>query len=349
MFSFANPQYLYLLLLIPLIVVLYLWARVARMRKLKRFGRLDVIGELMPDVSKYKPWIKLTLELVTLAAVIIILARPRAGARSTTTSVRGIEVMVALDVSNSMRASCSDNPQDISRLQRSKMILEKLIDRFDNDKVGLIVFAGNAYTQMPITSDYMSAKMFLNSINTNMVPTQGTAIGAAINLAVSSFSHNPKSQKAIIVITDGENHEDDAVGAAKDAKKQGIQVDVIGMGSTKGSPIPMDNGGFLKDDAGQVVTTFLNDKMAQDIAQAGSGIYVSGNGQDAVDDVDEALSKLAKSNLAQVTYSQHDEQFPVFAWIALVLIIVNMFVLERKNSWLKKYNFFTKDDKNETK
>lgn len=345
MFSFANPEYLYLLLLIPVIAVLFLWSRAKRKKSIAKFGRKAVVETLMPDVSSYKPWIKLTLELLALAAIVIVLARPRAGARTSTTTTRGIEVMVALDVSNSMRASCSDNPDDMSRLERSKMILEKLIDKFENDRVGLIVFAGNAYVQMPITSDYLSAKMYLSSINTNMVPTQGTAIGAAINLAMNSFSKNKKCQKSIIVITDGENHEDDAVGAAKEAAKNGIQVNVVGMGATNGAPIPMSNGGYLKDDNGQVVTTFLNEKMASDIAAAGKGVYVSGAAGDALETLQDSLNKLAKSNLSQVTYSQRDEQFPIFAWIAILLIIADMLVSERKNSWLKKYNFFTKDGK----
>ena len=197
-----------------------MWSRITRSRRLKKYGKAATIEGLMPEVSKYKPWIKLTLSVLTLAMVVIILARPRAGAKSETTKVRGIEVMIALDVSNSMRASSTDDPNGVSRLQRSKLILEKLINKLGDDKVGLIVFAGNAYTQLPITSDFMSAKMFLSSISTNMVPTQGTAIGAAVNMAMNSFSQNEKSGKAIILITDGENHEDDAVGAAKEAAKR---------------------------------------------------------------------------------------------------------------------------------
>lgn len=350
MFSFANPAYLYLLLLLPLAILLFMWSRITRRRRLKKFGKSETIEGLMPEVSKYKPWIKLALSLLTLAMVVIILARPRAGSKTATTKVRGIEVMIALDVSNSMRASSTDDPQGVSRLQRSKLILEKLIDRLGDDKVGLIVFAGNAYTQLPITSDFLSAKMYLNSINTNMVPTQGTAIGAAINLAMKSFTQNEKSGKSIIIITDGENHEDDAVGAAKEAHKRGIQINVVGLGGTKGAPIPMGGAGnFLKDDNGNVVTTYLNETMAMDIAKAGKGIYVSGNSADAVSDVDDNLKKLSKDDLDRIVYTQHDEQFPVFAWLALILIIANIFVVDRKNKWLSKYNFFTKNVKNANK
>ncbi|MBO4804351.1 MAG: VWA domain-containing protein [Muribaculaceae bacterium] len=345
MINFAHPQYFYLLLLLPALVLLFLWNRRDRRKRLQRYGRASSIEPLMPEVSRYKPWIRLVLELLLLTMVIVVLARPRAGAsKGVTTKVHGIEVMVAIDVSNSMNASSTDNPQDVSRLQRSKMILEKLVDRLDNNKVGLIVFAGNAYMQMPMTSDAASAKLFLNGINTNMAPTQGTAIGAAINMALNGFSQSKKSQKAIIIITDGENFEDDAVEAAQNAAKMGVQVDVIGVGSTTGAPIPMD-GGYLTDNNGEPVTTYLNEKMAQQIADAGKGVYISGTASDAVSTLQETLDKLAKSDLAAVTYTQHDEQFPVFATLALLLLLGLLLLLERKNPWLKKYNFFTKDQK----
>ncbi len=344
MINFAHPQYFYLLLLLPVLVLLFLWNRRDRSKRLARYGKRTSIEPLMPDVSRYKPWIRLVLELLLLTMVIVVLARPRAGSSKTTTQVHGIEVMVAVDVSNSMNASSTEDPQDVSRLQRAKMILQKLIDRLDNNKVGLIVFAGNAYMQMPMTSDAASAKLFLDGISTSMAPTQGTAIGAAINMALNGFSQSKKAQKAIIIITDGENFEDDAVGAAKQAAKLGVQVDVIGVGSTTGTPIPME-GGYLTDDNGEPVTTYLNEKMAQQIAEAGKGVYISGTASDAVSTLQETLDKLAKSDLAAVTYTQHDEQFPVFATIALLLLLGLLLLLERKNPWLKRYNFFTKDKK----
>lgn len=344
MINFAHPQYFYLLLLLPVLVLLFLWNRRDRSKRLARYGKRTSIEPLMPDVSRYKPWIRLVLELLLLTMVIVVLARPRAGSSKTTTQVHGIEVMVAVDVSNSMNASSTEDPQDVSRLQRAKMILQKLIDRLDNNKVGLIVFAGNAYMQMPMTSDAASAKLFLDGISTSMAPTQGTAIGAAINMALNGFSQSKKAQKAIIIITDGENFEDDAVGAAKQAAKLGVQVDVIGVGSTTGAPIPME-GGYLTDDNGEPVTTYLNEKMAQQIAEAGKGVYISGTASDAVSTLQETLDKLAKSDLAAVTYTQHDEQFTVFATIALLLLLGLLLLLERKNPWLKRYNFFTKDKK----
>lgn len=342
MFTFANPQYLYLLLLLPVVALLFWAARRNRRKQLKAFGRERMVNELMPEVSSIKPWVKLTLELLLVALAIIILARPRAGASKTTDKVHGIEVMVALDISNSMNASSTDNPKDISRLQRAKLIVQKMMDSFDNDKVGLIVFAGNAYMQMPMTSDVSSAKLFLSNINTNMAPTQGTAIGAAIAMATQSFSPSKKSQKTIVVITDGENFEDDATSAAHQAQKQGLQVNVIGVGSEHGAPIPMPDGSYLTDDQGQPVTTYLNEKMAQEIAKAGKGVYINGAANDAVETLHETLDKLARTDLEAVTYTKHDEQFPVFAALTMVLLLALILWTERQSPWLQKYNFFTR-------
>jgi Ca-activated chloride channel family protein len=343
MVSFAYPYLLYLLFAIPVIIGLFLLARLARRKKLQHFGQLAILSRLMPDASQYVPAVKIAIQMIAIAALVIVLARPRAGAKEEVSNVKGIEVMVAFDVSNSMLASATDDPNGISRLQRAKHVLEKLIDKLNNDKVGLIVFAGESYTQLPITSDFVSAKMYLNDISTNMVPTQGTAIGSAINMASQSFSPNTDVQKAIIVITDGENQVGDAVETAKEVEKLGIQVDVIGLGSGKGAPIPLNKqkNTFLKDDEGHVVTTYLNEQMAQDIAKAGGGIYVNGAASSAVNDIANQLDKLAKSNLERVSYSASAEQFPVFAWIALLLIIVDACILERKIGWLRQFNFFT--------
>lgn len=345
MFSFGNPECLYLLLLLPVIAVLYWIARLSRKKKLKIYGQYIISDEMMPNVSKYKPWIKLSMELIILALVIVILARPRAGSHTEVTKVRGIEAMLCVDVSNSMLASSTNDAKGISRMQRTKLVLDRVIDKLRDDKVGLIVFAGNAYTQMPITTDGVSAKMFLNEINTNMVPSQGTAIGSAIKLAMNSFTKNEKTQKAIIIITDGENHEDDAVTMAKEAREKGIQVNVVGVGTVKGAQIPLENGQFMKDSEGNVVTTRLNEDMAKQIAEAGGGIYVSGNATNAVNVLDEQLQTLAKTELETTVYSAHNEQFIVFGWILLLFMIVYLFIDDSKNSWLKKYNFFTKDNK----
>lgn len=239
MISFANPHLLYLLLIVPVVAVLYYIAVLARKRTLARFGNLKTLSPLMPDASRYMGWVKTTLALLALTFIIIALARPYTpsgeGATTEEKTARGIEVMLCVDVSNSMLASSTDDPRGISRLQRAKMLLEKLIDKMNDDKVGLIVFAGDAYTQLPITSDYISAKMFLNGITTDMVPTQGTAIGAALDMAINSFTPDSEFRKAIVLITDGENFEDNAVEIAELAAESGIEVDVVGIGSGKGA------------------------------------------------------------------------------------------------------------------
>jgi len=329
---------------------LFLWSRYSRKRKLLQFGKPEVIEHLMPEVSKYMPWVKLTMALLIIATLVIIIARPRAtggqdqdGAETETSN--GIEVMICLDVSNSMLASSTDNDGGISRLQRAKHILEKLIDKMTNDKVGLIVFAGDAYTQLPITSDYISAKMFLNGITTDMVPTQGTAIGAALEMAMNSFTPTDEMGKAIIVITDGENFEDNAVEIAKRAAGADIQVDVIGLGTPKGARIPVGRGQYMLNPmTGEEVVTKLDEATASQIAEAGKGIYVNGGSNSATTAVDEKMDELKQAEFERKSFSPQSEQFPVVAIIALILLLIDSIVVTRKISWLKKYRFFTKEE-----
>ncbi|MCM1520270.1 MAG: VWA domain-containing protein [Lachnoclostridium sp.] len=349
MFSFAYPHLLYLLLLLPVMAGLFIWARMARRKKLARYGNPAVLEALMPDASKYMPWVKMVLGLVVMAILIVMIARPRATtgigdeAETETVKARGIEVMVCIDVSNSMMASATDSENGISRLQRAKQILEKLIAKMNDDKVGLIVFAGDAYTQLPITSDYISAKLFLNNISTDMVPTQGTAIGAAIDMAMNSFTPDDHFQKAIIIITDGENFEDDAIKSARRAGENGIQVDVIGMGSGKSVRIPLGNGQYMVNPAnGETVFTKLDEATARQIAEAGDGIYVNGASSSAVNEIDEKLDTLSKTEYERKSFSPQSEQFPVLAWIALILMTLYCVTVTRKISWLKKFTFFSK-------
>ena len=230
-----------------------------------------------------------------------------------------------------------------NRLEKAKQMLGKLTDGFTDDKVGLIVFAGDAFTQLPITSDYISAKMFLSSINPSMVSTQGTAIGAAINLAVRSFTPSETSDKAIILITDGENHEDDAAGAAKAAAEKGIHVNIVGMGDPKGAPIPIPGSNhYMKDKEGNVVITKLSEQMCQEIAASGDGMYVrADNSNAALKALQKEIDKMNKSELDSKVYSEYDEQFQVFAWIALVLLIVEYLMLDRKNRIFRKIKLFS--------
>lgn len=350
MISFAYPHLLYLLFLLPAVAALFIWTRYSRRRKLARYGRPEVIEALMPEVSKYMPWVKMVLSLLVIAALVFMIARPRATGglepdASETKTSRGIEVMVCLDVSNSMLASSTDDDRGISRLQRSKHILEKLIDKMTNDKVGLIVFAGDAYTQLPITSDYISAKMFLNGITTDMVPTQGTAIGAALEMAMNSFTPNDDMGKAIVVITDGENFEDNAVEAAKRAASAGIQVDVIGLGTSRGARIPVGKDKYMINPmTDEEVVTRHDEETAAQIAKAGNGIYVNGASNSSIDAVDQKMDELEQGDFERKSFSPQSEQFPIFAFISLILLVIYSVTVTRKISWLKKYRFFTKEE-----
>lgn len=343
MFDFANPYYLYLLWLVPVFGVLYYFARRSRKARLEKFGHLQVLAHLMPDASRYKPAIKITLRLIALAALVFVLARPRAGEKQNDETLAGIEVMIAFDVSNSMLASSTDDPQGTSRLDRARLLLEKTLDRLTNDKVGLVVFAGSAKVQFPMTTDFYTAKMYLNELNPSMMTYQGTSIAEAITMAMNGFSPAEDVHKALILITDSEDHEGDAIEAAKSAAEHGVQVDVVGLGSAKGAPIPLDRrGNYMTDSNGQMVMTTLNEKLASEIAQAGDGIFVNGASSDALDRLVDQLETLQKSTFKHVAYSAGAEQFPVFAWIALIFLVIDVFVLDRKNNLLRKINFFTK-------
>ncbi len=343
--DFAYPTNLTLLIAALVIVGLYLLAMTARKRKLKKYGRLDVLKALMPDASKYKPRIKIVFEVLAVAALVIVLARPRYGEKMSRQSrVNGIEVVIAFDLSNSMLASSTDDPDGVSRLNRAKLLLEKLLGQLDNDKVGLVIFAGEAKTQMPLTPDHYTAKMYLNELSPEMINLQGTSITDAINLSVNSFSQNDKVGKAIILITDAEDHEGNAIEAAKEAVNKGIQVDVIGVGSPKGGMIPIDNKGtYLKDKDGNIVITKIDENAAKKIAEAGKGVYVNGASSKAFDTLKESLENLDKGEFERVEYKTSAEQFPTFAWIALILLVADVFILDRKIGWLKKINFFSKE------
>lgn len=340
MFRFAQPQYLYLLLIVPLMWAVYFYSVYRNRKNMAKYGNPQILQSLAPDVSKYKPGTKFFLQQLALIVMIFIIARPQMGAKIETVKKQGVEIIIALDVSNSMLA------RDIapSRLDKAKQMLSKLIDQLDNDKVGLIVFAGDAYTQLPITSDFVSAKMFLSTISPDMVPTQGTAIGRAIALAMNSFTPDQSADKAIIVITDAENHEDDAVQMAKEAAQKGIMVDVIGIGSEQGAPIPIggNDTNLRKDNQGNVVITKLNAQLGRDIAKAGDGIYISAdNTGSALRALTAEVKKMKKSDIESKVYSEYDEQFQGLAWIVLILLLLDIFILDRKNKLMKKVNFFS--------
>lgn len=341
MFQFGNPQHLYFLIVIPILAFAQLWFTIKKKKALKRFGNPELLTQLMPDVSPYRPMVKFYILLLALASLIFVMAAPQFGTRIQNVQRKGIEIIIALDVSNSMNAK----DLEPSRLERAKQTVARLTDRLINDRIGLIVFAGQAYTQIPITTDYASAKMFLANITTNIVPIQGTAIGSAINLATQSFTEIEDVNRAIIVITDGENHEDDAVGAAKNAAKNGIKVYTVGMGSTKGSPIPMGGAGnFLRDNQGNVVITKINETMLTEIANAGNGQYIRANNIRAgINNLMDELSELEKSEFETKVYTDFEDQFQILAILALILLLLDFVILERKNKMLKNINLFTVD------
>ena len=343
MFRFEDPTYLYLLLLLPFLVAFYLYSNYRRRKAIRKFGDPVLMAQLMPDVSKYRPDVKFWLVFAAIGLFAVLLARPQFGSKLETVKRQGVEVMIALDISNSMLA------QDVqpSRLEKAKRLVAQLVDKMENDKVGMIVFAGDAFTQLPITSDYISAKMFLESINPSLISKQGTAIGAAINLATRSFTPQEGVGRAVIVITDGENHEGGAVEAAKAAAEKGIQVSVLGVGMPDGAPIPVEGtNDFRRDRDGNVVVTRLNEQMCQEIAQAGDGIYVRVDNSNAAQKViAQEINKMAKADVETQVYTEFNEQFQAVAWIILLLLLAEMLILERKNPLFRNIHLFKKEER----
>lgn len=340
MFRFEEPAYLYLLLLLPVLVAFYLYSNYRRRKAIREFGDPELMASLMPDVSKRRPDIKFALVLVCIALFAVLLARPQFGSKLETVKRQGVEVIIALDISNSMLA------QDIlpSRLEKAKRLISQLVDKMEQDKVGLIVFAGDAFTQLPITSDYISAKMFLESISPALITKQGTDLGAALSLANRSFTPQDGVGRTIILITDGENHEGGVEQAIKTLTDKDIQINVLGIGSPEGSPIPMeDSRDFRRDKDGNIVVTKLNEQMCQELAKAGNGVYVRvDNTNTAQRAIQQAIDKLAKADIETQVYSEYNEQFQAVAWILLLLLIVELLIMERQNPLFNKIHLFEK-------
>lgn len=337
MFRFEDPAYLYLLISLPLLILIRMYGLRKRKRQLKEFGDILLVKELMPNVSGGRRELKFWLMLAAVALIAVMLARPQMGTKISQDKRQGIEVMIALDISNSMKA------EDVapSRLDKSKMMIENLVDNFTDDKVGLVVFAGDAFIQLPITSDYVSAKMFLQNIDPSLIASQGTNLAEAVGLSSRSFTKQDNVGRAIIVITDGEDHEGGAVEAAKQVKKNGMRVFVLGVGSTKGTPIPDGNGGYMKDNTGQVVMSALNEEMCKQVAEAGGGAYIHvDNNNLAQRQLDNEISKLQKGDIMNVVYSEYDEQFQAVGILLIIILIVETIVLESKNPLLRKVKLF---------
>jgi len=344
MFRFANIEMLWWLITIPVFVIVYIIGTRRKSRQLAAFGDPELTAQLMPDASKSRPIVKFTLLMVALSLLIIAAARPQHGEKEKNIKREGIEVMIALDISNSMLA------EDVTpnRLDRAKQILSKMIDDMVDNKVGLVVFAGDAFTQLPITCDYVSAKMFLNTISPNLISTQGTAIGEALETAIRSFgSLESAVGRAIILITDGENHEDGAIAAAKKAQELGIKIFVIGIGKPEGVPIPIPGtNNYIKDRSGQVVVSRLNENMCQEIAQAGKGGYVRcDNTNTAMRALQDELESIATSDIETAVYTDYNEQYQSFVLIALLLLVIDFFIMMRQNHRLNRMDLFKEKTK----
>lgn len=339
MFRFENPEFLYLFIALPFLVALYVWLNIRKRNDVRKMGTLSLLKEMMPELSLKRSYLKFWLIFVALSVGIVMIARPQFGTKVETVQKKGIELVIAIDVSNSMLA------RDIApnRLSRAKQLLTRIIDERKDDQVALIVFAGEAFVQMPMTSDTQSAKLFLNTIDPSLVPVQGTAIADAIDLGVNSFTSEKDVDKAIIVITDGEDHEGNAVEAAQSASEKGIMVNVVGIGSPEGTPIPREEyrNDFKTDNQGNVVVSKLNEQMCKDIAQAGKGLYVQAdNSNNALRALQSALDKLQTKDTQSLSYSEYDEKFPFFAWILLALLIVEVLIYDKKNPLFKNIHLF---------
>lgn len=344
MLRFAHPYVLYFMLALPVFVLFFMFMVSKRKKALKSLGDWTLLERLMPEYSSTRSTLKFILLMIAWVFLVMALAGPQIGSKLEKIKRKGIDVVFALDVSNSMMA------QDItpSRLERSKQAISRLLDKMDNDRVGLVIFAGKAYVQMPVTSDYAAAKLFLSGVNPGMVPTQGTAIGQAIDRSASCFAEG-KQSRAIIVITDGENHEDDAVDAARRAAAQGIKVFTVGMGLPDGAPIPLYNGalqiGYKTDEQGQTVITKLDDKMLSEIAVAGNGMYVrASNSQSGVKEVFDKLNSLEKTEYDSRFFSDYEERFQYMLIAALIVLLAELFLVERKSRLAGKIKLFENND-----
>lgn len=317
-----------LLLLIPVFFVIQALVLKFRAKRIRRFGDQALVEKLMPSYSKAKVWLRLSLFAIAFMFFILGISRPQMGAILKEHKTRGAEVMVVLDVSNSMLA------QDYSpnRLERAKLAISRMVDKLRDDRIGLIVFAGNSFVQLPITTDYVSAKMFLSSISTESVPIQGTAMGEAISTALRSFSAQSDKSRAIIVITDGENHEDDPVAAARQAAELGVRVFTIGVGSPQGTMIPMGDGQYLEDREGNPVVTRLDEKVLQEVAEAGKGLYVhAGNREFGLDPVIEEISRMDDEEYNSIVFEEYDELYMYFLAVAFFFLVLEMLIGDRRS------------------
>lgn len=341
MLRFEYIEFLYALLLIPILILIYWLIRQLRKKNLKRFGDIKLINKLFPEVSSIKPLLKFTLLLTAITFIIFGLANLQVGTKLEKVKREGVDVMIALDVSKSMDA------EDVkpSRLAKAKRAISELIDNLENDRIGLIAFAGDAYLQLPLTTDFSAAKLFLSTINTKIVSKQGTAIGAAIKLAMNSFPKDDKLHRALIMITDGENHEDDAAGAAEEASKQGVIIHTIGIGTLEGAPIPVYRQGkqvdFVRDNQGSVVVTKLNPQMLEQIANASNGKFILAAGANLnLTKLISEIGGMKKKEFGSKIFTDYEDRFQYFFAVAFILLIIELLLSNKKNKLISSWNLF---------
>lgn len=342
MFRFEQEIHLYALVLLPVLLIFFIVAWSARQRALRRFGHHSLLVQLMPSVSKYKHAVKFGLLMLALAFLIIGWANPQWGTKKEKAKRKSADIFVALDISRSMLA------EDIrpSRMERAKVFAQKLIQGLKGERVGTIIFAGNAYLQMPLTTDYSAAQLFTKSANPNMAPTQGTAIVEAIDLAERSFAEDAKYHKALIIITDGENHDEEALERAKKAHENGLLIFTVGVGTTEGDFIPTVINGrqdYIRDQTGSPVRSQLNSAMLRDLASAGDGVYfnLNENSDAVIAALKESIDKLEKKEMEQRVFNEYESYFQYFLAVALLLLIVEFMMSYRRSKWLEGKDLFS--------
>lgn len=345
MYELDHPYYFYLLALIPVVILLYLalilWKKKAR----KAFGDSELLEQLAPERSTAKPFVKLLLAVLIIASLSVALVNPKVGTRLETVKREGVDIVFALDVSKSMLAA------DVrpNRLEKSKQLVSRTLDKLVSDRVGMIIYAGSAYPQLPITTDYSAARLFLKSVDTDIIPSQGTAIADAIDMATGYYDDEEQKNRVLVIITDGEDHEEGISEAVEKARDKGIKIFTVGVGTDRGAPIPdMRNGynvGYKKDRNGEVVVSKLNTDVLRQISKETDGAYINGtNTREVVDFLMESISEMEKKEFEATVFSDYEDQFQWFLGLALVLLILDVFVLERKTQWFKKLGLFEKHE-----
>ncbi|MBR0339897.1 MAG: VWA domain-containing protein [Alistipes sp.] len=339
MFRFANPQLLWLLLLVPVMVVAFAAILLLRRRNLRRFGNIETVSSLLRDVSSWRVHTKFILFTLAFVAMVFAAARPQFGAKLREQKSEGVEMMFVVDVSNSMLA------EDFTpnRLDRTRYAIDKLFTQLNQDRVGVVVFAGEAKVQLPITTDYRMARSFTKRLSPQLVDVQGTDISDAIDLASLSFSQREDASRVMILITDGEAHDNDAVVAAERAAERGIRIFAIGIGSPQGAPIKV-GGEFIKDEKGEMVVSRLNEQLLQQITEIGKGGYIrASNAEFGLSEIVDEIAKMEKSERSTLTFDEYNEQFHWILWIALALLLIEGLLLDRRNPRLRRFSIFEKN------